>query len=102
MKNTKKKEKEKKKKKRKRKRKRRKENMKKIKEKVTKSEKDVNPTFVCTPATSGVQGESPLVVRDDRWYMVAASFVFQILHFNNAYVKIYGVIFFKRTYASYR
>ena len=43
--------------------------MKKLKEKVTKSEKDVTPTFVRTPATSGVPGESPLVLTDgmDGW-----------------------------------
>ena len=48
------------------KRKRRKENVKKEKEKVTKSEKDVTPTFVWTPATSGVPGESPLVLTEGR------------------------------------
>ena len=38
---------------------------KKEKEKETKSKKDVTPTFVFSPATSGVPGESPLVPR--RW-----------------------------------
>ena len=40
--------------------------MKKFKEKVTKSEKDVTPTFVRTPATSGVPCESPLVLTESK------------------------------------
>ena len=56
--------------KRKRKRKKKKKKKKgkrkkKRKEKEAKSKKDVTPTFVFSPATSGVPGESPLVPR--RW-----------------------------------